>query len=136
MPEISRFLGIVITMYFNDHNPPHFHVRYETGIGRLSRRRVCSPKSLPWSECAPMMWVTEAKALPDYRLQLRFSDGAEGEIDLRVFIESDTRPIVKALRDRAAFAAIRVEMDTVVWANGFDLAPEFLRERMKPRVAA
>ena len=27
MPEISRFLGIVITMYFNDHNPPHFHVR-------------------------------------------------------------------------------------------------------------
>jgi hypothetical protein len=29
MPEISRFLGIVITMYFEDHNPPHFHVRYE-----------------------------------------------------------------------------------------------------------
>lgn len=29
MPEVSRFLGIVITMYFNDHNPPHFHARYE-----------------------------------------------------------------------------------------------------------
>jgi hypothetical protein len=28
MPEISRFLGIVITMYFNDHDPPHIHVRY------------------------------------------------------------------------------------------------------------
>lgn len=28
MPEISRFLGIVIAMYFDDHNPPHFHVRY------------------------------------------------------------------------------------------------------------
>ena len=28
MPEISRFLGIVIRMYFNDHNPPHFHVEY------------------------------------------------------------------------------------------------------------
>lgn len=28
MPEISRFLGIVIFMYFNEHNPPHFHVRY------------------------------------------------------------------------------------------------------------
>ncbi len=25
MPEISRFYGIVIRMYFNDHNPPHFH---------------------------------------------------------------------------------------------------------------
>ncbi len=28
MPEISRFLGIIILMYWDDHNPPHFHVRY------------------------------------------------------------------------------------------------------------
>jgi hypothetical protein len=28
MPTISRFLGIVITMYHNDHAPPHFHARY------------------------------------------------------------------------------------------------------------
>lgn len=28
MPEISRFLGIVIFMHFNEHNPPHFHVKY------------------------------------------------------------------------------------------------------------
>jgi len=28
MPELSRFLGIVIAMYFNDHSPPHFHVLY------------------------------------------------------------------------------------------------------------
>ena len=28
MPEICRFLGIVIYMYFGDHNPPHFHVVY------------------------------------------------------------------------------------------------------------
>lgn len=28
MPEICRFLGMVISMYFDEHNPPHFHVRY------------------------------------------------------------------------------------------------------------
>ena len=28
MPEISRFLGIVIFMNFNEHNQPHFHARY------------------------------------------------------------------------------------------------------------
>jgi len=28
MPEICHFYGIVITMYLPDHNPPHFHVRY------------------------------------------------------------------------------------------------------------
>ena len=29
MPEISRFYGIIIYMYIDDHNPPHFHVWYE-----------------------------------------------------------------------------------------------------------
>jgi hypothetical protein len=29
MPEISRFYGIVIRMYFVDHNPPHFHADYQ-----------------------------------------------------------------------------------------------------------
>ena len=28
MPEISRFFGIVIRMFFNDHEPPHFHAEY------------------------------------------------------------------------------------------------------------
>ncbi len=28
MPRISAFYGIVITMYSNDHLPPHFHARY------------------------------------------------------------------------------------------------------------
>jgi hypothetical protein len=28
MPEISRFYGIVIMMFYHDHNPPHFHANY------------------------------------------------------------------------------------------------------------
>jgi hypothetical protein len=28
MPEVSRFFGIVIAMYYDEHPPPHFHVRY------------------------------------------------------------------------------------------------------------
>lgn len=49
MPEISRFFGIVIFMNYNDHEPPHFHSRYQeqevtieiqTGIlqGKMSKR--------------------------------------------------------------------------------------------------
>ncbi|MBM4302390.1 MAG: DUF4160 domain-containing protein [Deltaproteobacteria bacterium] len=30
MPEISRFYGIIIAMFFEDHNPPHFHARYSS----------------------------------------------------------------------------------------------------------
>ena len=28
MPEISRFFGIIIRMFYEDHNPPHFHVEF------------------------------------------------------------------------------------------------------------
>ena len=28
MPEISRFFGIIIAMFYSEHNPPHFHARY------------------------------------------------------------------------------------------------------------
>lgn len=28
MPEICRFYGIIIAMFFEDHDPPHFHARY------------------------------------------------------------------------------------------------------------
>jgi hypothetical protein len=36
VPEISRFFGIVIRMYYDDHNPPHFHAiygGYESKVG-------------------------------------------------------------------------------------------------------
>ncbi len=51
MPEISRFYGIVVYMFFNDHPPPHFHVKYgdfeatinvDDGImnGKMPRRAI------------------------------------------------------------------------------------------------
>ena len=51
MPEISRFLGIVIRMYYREHAPPHFHAEYgeyevvvqiESGVvdGRFPRRAL------------------------------------------------------------------------------------------------
>ena len=35
MPEISRFFGIVIRMYFDDHEPPHFHAFYADSKAQL-----------------------------------------------------------------------------------------------------
>ncbi|MDR3557302.1 MAG: DUF4160 domain-containing protein [Syntrophobacteraceae bacterium] len=31
MPSVCQFFGIVIYMYYNDHNPPHFHAEYTGG---------------------------------------------------------------------------------------------------------
>jgi len=36
MPELSRFLGMVISIYFDDHNPPHFHVEYNDNEALIS----------------------------------------------------------------------------------------------------
>ena len=36
MPEICRFYGIVITMYYNDHVPPHFHATYGGKTAEIS----------------------------------------------------------------------------------------------------
>jgi hypothetical protein len=36
MPELSRFYGIVIKMYFDDHEPPHFHAEYAEDEAVLS----------------------------------------------------------------------------------------------------
>ena len=35
MPEISRFLGIIIKMFFTDNPPPHLHAVYNEYNGRL-----------------------------------------------------------------------------------------------------
>jgi len=40
MPEISRFLGIVIKMFFDDHDPPHFHAEYGGESARVDIQRI------------------------------------------------------------------------------------------------
>ncbi len=36
MPEIARFYGIVIKLYFGDHPPPHFHAIYGESLGLVA----------------------------------------------------------------------------------------------------
>ena len=74
--------------------------------------------------------VREAKYLHDYVIWLRFSDGAEGEIDLEGELEGE---VFGPLRDKREFQEFNVdqELETIVWESGADLAPEFLYEHMR-----
>ena len=36
MPQVSRFFGIIIKMYYNDHEPPHFHAEYNEYVAEIS----------------------------------------------------------------------------------------------------
>ena len=48
MPTISRFMGIVIAMFFDDHGPPHFHARHADGSAKVRKHTLeVIPSSLP-----------------------------------------------------------------------------------------
>ena len=66
--------------------------------------------------------VLKLKPLPDWRLWLRFTDGREGEYDLRDFVHSGGE-MVEPLKDQAYFARVFVELGAPTWPNGFDIDP-------------
>jgi hypothetical protein len=74
-----------------------------------------------------ILHVTGAKYLGDYRVWLQFSDGTSGEADLSPALWG---PMFEPLKDKALFSQVKFdhELDTIVWPNGADLAPEYLKD--------
>jgi hypothetical protein len=72
-----------------------------------------------------MEHVTAARILRPYVLELTFTDGTHGEIDLESELYGE---VFEPLRDPAYFALGELDavIGTVVWPNGADFAPEFL----------
>jgi hypothetical protein len=78
------------------------------------------------------IWITTANHISDFKIWLQFNDGKAGIIDLQRTIFTDSRPIFAPLRNPEYFRRFQVEMDTLVWENELDLAPEFLYEQVQP----
>jgi hypothetical protein len=74
--------------------------------------------------------VTDAKYVDGYRIWIKFNTGEEGTVDLAEELWGD---MFAPLRDIDMFRRFRVdpEIDTVVWENGADLAPDFLYALLK-----
>jgi hypothetical protein len=75
MPEISRFFGIVIAMFYSDHEPPHFHARYgqDQAIIGLDSLRVLEGRLPPRALGLVMEWaaVHQAELRADWELARR-----------------------------------------------------------------
>ena len=63
MPEISRFYGIIIAMFFDDHNPPHFHARYggEKIVIEIESFRVLEGRIPPRALGLVIEWASQHK---------------------------------------------------------------------------
>ena len=74
--------------------------------------------------------VTEARYVSGNTIWLRFSDGAEGEVDLSAELHGE---VFEPLCTPEYFRQFELhrELGTLVWPNGADFAPEFLRASIK-----
>jgi phosphomannomutase len=61
MPEICRFYGIIIAMFFDDHNPPHFHARYgkDNVVIEVSSLRVLEGQFPPRALGLVVEWASQ-----------------------------------------------------------------------------
>ena len=76
-----------------------------------------------------MAHIVEARYVRAFIVWLRFDDGAQGDVDLS---QDLTGPVFKPLRDVRFFSSFQLhpELRTLVWTNGADFAPEFLRDKL------
>ena len=78
----------------------------------------------------PMVDVLRLRALPNYQLWLRFTDGSEGVRDLSDVIALGGS-MIEPLKSSDYFARVFVEMGAPTWPNGFDLDPINLYMQMR-----
>jgi len=72
-----------------------------------------------------LVHVIDAKYVDGYRIEVSFNNGQKGVADLS---EALRGPVLGKLKDEAEFRRFTVdkELDTLVWDNGADLAPEYI----------
>lgn len=72
MPEICRFYGIIIAMFYDDHNPPHFHARYgkEKIVIDINSLRVLEGQISPRALGLVIEWASrhQSKLLRNWEL--------------------------------------------------------------------
>lgn len=72
-----------------------------------------------------ILHIEDAKHLKGYQIEILFNDGKQGTVDL---FQSLKGKIFDPLKDIKLFSQLKVdkELDTIVWPNGADFAPEYL----------
>lgn len=77
-----------------------------------------------------ILHVIDVQYVRDYVIWLRFNDGIDGEVDLSSELEGE---VFGPLKDEVLFKTVKVDplLQTVVWDNGADLAPEFLYDNLR-----
>ncbi len=77
--------------------------------------------------------VESVLAFPGYRLQVRFHDGVQGEVDLSRRVHSPNAGVFSALAEPDHFARVGIEFGSVWWPGDIDLAPDAMHAALKAK---
>ena len=81
-----------------------------------------------------MMWnmndVISIKYQGGYTYYIEFDDGTQGQIDLSDYLEKGG--VFEAFANLNFFKQAKIEGGTIAWANGLDIAPETIYNKLKP----
>lgn len=72
-----------------------------------------------------MIRVVDVDYIKDYTLEMTFSDGVRKRMDFRPILQGE---VFGELIDKAKFVQYGLTRSTIEWANGADIAPEYLYE--------
>ena len=75
--------------------------------------------------------MASVKALPGYRISVRFLDGTEGVVDVSLLVHSPSAGVFAKLSDPLVFAQVDVEYGVVTWPGEIDLAPDAMYREIK-----
>ena len=79
---------------------------------------------IPWD-------VVEVRALPEFRLHVRFNDGMSGLVDLSRSVSSPKAGMFAALADPTLFAKAGIDMGAVTWPGEIDLPPDAMHAEIR-----
>lgn len=90
-----------------------------------------TPSLSPGAVCEHPDDVAEVHAEPGFRLFVRFHDNTSGIVDMSALVASPQAGVFKELTDPERFAEVRVELGTVTWPSGLDIAPDALYSALR-----
>ncbi|PSL29221.1 DUF4160 domain-containing protein [Dyadobacter jiangsuensis] len=130
MPEISRFFGIVIRMFFDDHNPPHFHAEFQ------EYRAIIDIQSAGLLDGNLPPNIIQVR---DYAVTCEFNNGEIRSVNLKEIIEKYRKindGLISKLSDQNYFKTVKLDSyGTLTWDNGVDFDPDNLYRMSEKEIA-
>ncbi len=75
--------------------------------------------------------VKSVQMLPNWSLLVTFNDGVSGRVDLSRLVNSPDAGVFSALRDKAYFSMVYLDLGAVTWPNGGHLGPEEMHDAIE-----